>query len=132
VVNSTFLSDLRMGVRHTSLRVIFIRGGRAFLILATLGLVFAMGVAAMLYVAMHKPTVTVPNVAGQRLSQAQEMTREAGLELEVRGRTYNDILAADTVVDQWPRAGMTVKRGQALRVNLSMGPSDFGRTRPGN
>ncbi|MBI3951827.1 MAG: PASTA domain-containing protein [Acidobacteria bacterium] len=99
------------------------------MILATLGLVFILSASAMLYVAMHKPTATVPNVTGQRLSEAEEMAYQAGLELEVKGRVHHNTLAANTVVEQLPRAGTTVKRGQALRVKVSLGP-ELGQTSP--
>ena len=108
----------------------FLRIGRDILILAALALVFTLSASAMLYVAMHMPTVVAPNVMGQRLTQAESMAHEAGLELEVKGRVPHKTLEANTVVEQWPRAGMTAKRGQALRVTVSLGPSpDLGQTK---
>lgn len=106
----------------------FFRVGRDIAILVALGVVFTLSAAVWLYVAMHKPTVTAPDVVGQRLSRAESLAYEAGLELEVKTRVYHKTLQANTVVEQWPRAGMTVKQGQTLRVSVSLGPPDLGQT----
>jgi beta-lactam-binding protein with PASTA domain len=115
-----------MRVRQTHFREIFFRASQDLLILVTLGLVFILSTAIMLYAAMHKPTVTVPNVVGRQLGQAQGIAHEAGLDMEVKGRVYNNSAEADTVVEQWPRPGMMVKKGQTLRVSVSLGP-DLGQ-----
>jgi beta-lactam-binding protein with PASTA domain len=44
------------------------------------------------------------------------------LKLHEKNRLYDDRLAADRIIEQWPQAGMTIKRGQSLRVNISQGP----------
>lgn len=109
----------------------FFRLGRNITIVVTLGGVFTLSAMVWLLLAMHKPTVRVPDVVGQRLSRAEILAHDAGLAVEVKNHIHHRTLQANTVVEQWPRAGMTVKRGQTLRVSVSLGPPDLGQTSRG-
>lgn len=87
----------------------------------SLGGLFVLSTSVAIYLAMRQPQVETPRLIGLSLPQAQEMARRLGLELEVKTRRYDDRYPADAVVDQWPPSGMTIKRGQAVRVILSQG-----------
>ncbi|MBI4470749.1 MAG: PASTA domain-containing protein [Acidobacteria bacterium] len=84
--------------------------------------VFLASTSSMIYFAMHEPAVQVPNLLGKRLEEAETEARGAGLKLEVKNRVFDERNPENTVVEQWPRAGTAIKKGQALRVNTSQGP----------
>ena len=87
----------------------------------SLGGLFVLSTSVAIYLAMRQPQVKTPQLIGMSLPQAQERARRLGLELQVKTRRYDDRYPADAVVDQWPPSGMTIKRGQAVRVVLSQG-----------
>lgn len=98
--------------------------GRDVLILLGLVLTFILSATTALYVAMRRPVVIVPNLVGQRLTQAEETAHRAGFEaLEIKSRVYHETAPINTIVEQWPRAGMPVKQGLPLRVSVSLGPA---------
>jgi beta-lactam-binding protein with PASTA domain len=78
---------------------------------------------------MHQSVVTVPNLVGKSAIEAQQLAQEAGLELKVKNQIHSDRFPANTVIEQWPRDGMTVKQGQSVQVNVSLGPHDVGQVR---
>lgn len=98
--------------------------GRDVLILVGLVLTFMLSATAALYVSMRRPVVIVPDLVGQRLTQAEETAQRAGFEaLEIKSRVYHETAPINTIVEQWPRAGMPVRQGQPLRVSVSLGPA---------
>ncbi len=103
-------------------------GGRVVYILETvlrfgiLAAVFLLSTSLMIYVAMHESAVVVPNLLGKTLFQAQQSASQLDLKIEVKNRVYDERNPENTIVEQWPKAGMTIKKGQALRVNTSLGP----------
>lgn len=99
-----------------------VRSLKQVLTVVGLGGLFVFSTSVAIYLAMHQPQVKAPSLIGLPLPQAQEMTRRLGLELQVKSRRHDDRYPADTVLDQWPPSGMTIKRGQALRVVLNQGP----------
>jgi len=98
-------------------------------LLGILGLIFVLSASLTLYVTMHQSVVTVPNLVGKSAAEAQQLAQEAGLELKVKNQVRSDQFPANTVIEQWPRAGMTIKQGQSVRVNVSLGPHDVGQVR---
>lgn len=120
----------KLGMKRVRARILEVAIGavRDALVLILLGFVFVTSAAVALYLAMYQPTVTVPNVVGQKLGPAQQRARQAGLHLEVKS-TIHTTQPANTIVKQWPPAGMTAKRGQPLRVQVSIGPRDLGQLR---
>lgn len=87
----------------------------------SLGGLFVLSTSVAIYLAMRQPQVKTPQLIGMSLPQAQEIARRLDLELQVKNRRYDDRYPAGAVVDQWPPSGMTIKRGQAVRVVLSQG-----------
>ncbi|HXF04241.1 MAG TPA: PASTA domain-containing protein [Blastocatellia bacterium] len=98
-----------------------VRSVKQVVFVLSLGGLFVLSTSVAIYLAMRQPQVKTPQLIGMSLPQAQEMARRLGLELQVKNRRYDDRYPPDAVVDQWPPPGMTIKRGQAMRVVLSQG-----------
>lgn len=71
--------------------------------------------------AIRGRVVTMPNVVGKPLAEAQEILQAGGLQIRVADRTYN-ALPVNAVVRQNPVAGELVKLSQTAHVVLSLGP----------
>lgn len=65
--------------------------------------------------------VVMPDVTGQKLSDAQETLFKHHLGLTVEDRIYNP-LPVDSIVRQSPAGGIHVKTGEDVHVILSLGP----------
>jgi serine/threonine-protein kinase len=105
------------------------RRGKEAALLVIFVVVFALSAAAMLYLTMHQPAVTVPKLVGKSATEAAQLAHQAGLQVKIKNRVHSDQIPANVVIEQWPRAGMTIKRGQSVRVNLSSGPHTVEQTK---
>ena len=65
--------------------------------------------------------VVMPDVAGKRTVEAQQMLQGRGIGFRVEDRIYSSV-PADEIVRQSPPAGMHVKIGQFAHVIVSLGP----------
>lgn len=89
-------------------------------------LVFILASAAFLSaitamrVAIHGREVTMPNLVGKKISEANQLLRSSGLVLRVADRVYSD-LPANVVVRQTPTAGLLMKVSQQAHVVVSLG-----------
>jgi beta-lactam-binding protein with PASTA domain len=89
-------------------------------------LVFILASAAFLSaitamrVAIHGREVTMPNLVGKNVSEANQLLRSGGLVLRVADRVYSE-LPANVVVRQTPTAGLLMKVSQQAHVVLSLG-----------
>ena len=72
-------------------------------------------------VAIRGRVVSMPNVVGRPLAEAQTIVDAGGLQLRVADRMYNT-LPLNTVVRQSPEPGEQVKISQTAHVVLSLGP----------
>jgi hypothetical protein len=68
--------------------------------------------------------VTVPDVSGVALTEAQATLAGAGLTAEVTERRFSSE-ARDTVLDQEPPAGAELSKGDTVRLMVSAGTEDF-------
>jgi eukaryotic-like serine/threonine-protein kinase len=80
------------------------------------------GSTVTILVSTGPPPVPVPSLTGLSVSEASELLRGVGLELDVSGRRF-DASAALTVLDQDPATGTGVPRGSTVLVVLSDGPA---------
>lgn len=94
--------------------------GRLLLAGLLLG-VFCLGAGGVIYFALRGRAVSVPNVIGMTEEKAAEELDDAGLRMAVRSRIYDKKIPVNSVCDQYPVAGTTVKTGQLVRVSLSLG-----------
>jgi eukaryotic-like serine/threonine-protein kinase len=89
-------------------------------------LVFILASAAFLSaitamrIAIHGREVTMPNLVGKNVTEANQMLRSRGLVLKVADRIYSD-LPINLVVRQTPTAGLLMKVSQQAHVVLSLG-----------
>jgi len=96
--------------------------GREFSIVAVALIVFVMSASVAMYLMLHQPVVRAPSVVGKPLPEAERMAEQVGLKLQVRSMVPDERAPAQIVIEQWPPPGMSVKRGQPLRVSVSVGP----------
>ncbi|HTQ59940.1 MAG TPA: PASTA domain-containing protein [Candidatus Solibacter sp.] len=89
-------------------------------------LVFVLASAAFLSaitamrIAIHGREVTMPNLVGKNVTQANSLLRSHGLVLRVADRIYSE-LPINVVVRQSPPPGMLMKVSQQANVILSLG-----------
>ncbi len=89
-------------------------------------LVFILASAAFLSaitamrIAIHGREVTMPNLVGKNVAEANQLLRSNGLVLRVADRVYSD-LPNNVVVRQTPTAGLLMKVSQQAHVVLSLG-----------
>ncbi len=102
--------------------------GRELSIIAGALLVFVMSASVAMYLMLRQPAVRTPALVGKPLSEAERMAEQAGLKLQVRNTLYDERHPAQVIIEQWPPPGMSVRRGQPLRVNVSLGPRPSDRT----
>jgi eukaryotic-like serine/threonine-protein kinase len=93
-------------------------------------LVFILASAAFLSaitamrVAIHGREVTMPNLVGKKVSEANQLLRSSGLVLRVADRVYSE-LPPNVVVRQTPTAGLLMKVSQQAHVVLSLGQREL-------
>jgi beta-lactam-binding protein with PASTA domain len=89
-------------------------------------LVFILAAAAFLSaitamrIAIHGREVTMPNLVGRNVAEANHLLRSSGLILKVADRIYSDY-PINVVVRQTPTAGLLMKVSQQAHVVLSLG-----------
>lgn len=91
------------------------------LMAALLAGVFFVSAGTIAYFAVRGRTVKVPNVVGKMEGTAREALDDVGLRMEVKSQAHNDKAPVNTISDQSPSAGSTVKTGQIVRVSVSLG-----------
>lgn len=69
--------------------------------------------------------VTVPDVKGLALADAEGRLAQVGLKLHQGDGVYSDAVATDKVAAQMPEASTQVKEGREVEVNLSLGPTTY-------
>lgn len=89
------------------------------LVLVTVAMISAL--MAMRF-AVHGHEVTVPNVVGLSLPDAERTALASGLQLQAERRYYSPNVEEGKVMSQVPDAGTKVRRGWQLRVAQSLGP----------
>ncbi len=97
----------------------FIRRMFLFLIIAGL-LAAAVSVAVLLVASLAKPLAKVPSVKGMNVVDASIAVQEKGLAVEVDGK-FDAGIEKFTVIEQFPRSGITVRKGRTVTLLVSMG-----------
>jgi serine/threonine-protein kinase len=81
-----------------------------------------LGSEVRLFISRGSDQLTVPNVAGGTLPQAQRTLAEAGLGLGSVTRIHSDAHAREAIIGQEPPAGAPAVRGATVRLLQSLGP----------
>jgi len=91
--------------------------------LAVLLAVFLFGLVGVVYMSLHGSEIKVPEVTGKDIHESEKELALLGLKIKKRA----DRVSAekpDTVIEQLPKAGETVKTGQMILVVTSKGQGD--------
>lgn len=99
-----------------------IKGIGIFLALIVVGVISAFAVIALL---LRQEEVRVPDLTGQDIVTVIEVVGQLGLQLKVDRREPSQTVPRDAVISQAPPPGTGIKKGRALRVVVSQGPSDL-------
>jgi eukaryotic-like serine/threonine-protein kinase len=94
-------------------------GRMALLVFILASAAFLSAITAM-RIAIHGREVTMPNLVGRNVAEANHMLRSVGLVLKVADRVYTDY-PINVVVRQTPPAGLLMKVSQQAHVVLSLG-----------
>lgn len=100
----------------------FIKGIGIFLALIVIGVISAFAVIALL---LRQEEVRVPDLSGQDIVTVIEVVGQLGLQLKVDRREPSQTVPRDAVISQTPPPGTGLKKGRALRVVVSQGPSEL-------
>lgn len=105
-------------------------GRRALLALGKVGIVlsvlvaFLFGMLGTVYLSLRTAEVKVPDILGQDRFAAEKTLEDAGLKLRVRGARPSTEKKPDTILSQLPEAGLTVKTGIEVAVEVSRTPKE--------
>src|ERR1044072_333974 len=80
---------------------------------------FSLGLLGAIYLSLRSSETRVPDVVGKDRAAAETTIEEAGLNFRVRATRATGEAKPDIVLIQLPAAGVTVKVGQTLAVDLS-------------
>ena len=99
--------------------------------LAALGLLagaFLVGLAGVVYMSLHGSEVKVPEITGKNFSESEKELASLGLKIKKRADRFS-AESPNTVIEQLPKPGETVKTGQLILVVISKGAGE-GDERP--
>jgi len=100
----------------------FLRGVGIFLSLVSVGILSALAVIALL---LRQEEVRVPDLSGLDIVTVIETLTQQGLQLKVDRREPSQTVMRDAVITQTPSPGSGIKKGRAVRVVISQGPSEM-------
>jgi serine/threonine-protein kinase len=100
----------------------YIKGIGIFLALIVVGVISAFAVIALL---LRQEEVRVPDLTGQDIVTVIEVVGQQGLQLKVDRREPSQAIPRDAVISQIPPPGTGIKKGRAVRVVVSQGPSEM-------
>lgn len=95
--------------------------GRLALLLFIFASVAFLSAITTMRLAIQGREVSMPDLVGKKVGEAQAALQKKGLGIKVEDRIYNE-RPVDSVVRQSPPAGMQIKVGQRAHVVLSLGP----------
>lgn len=102
-----------MGIVNTGLSAL-----TKLAIVGVLAIAFVFGMAAVVVMSLQGSVVQVPEIVGKNLADGKAELASLGLKIQVRAsRPTTD--APDTVLEQLPKPGETVKTGQLIVVVTS-------------
>jgi beta-lactam-binding protein with PASTA domain len=88
------------------------------LTVAVLAASFAAGLVGVVYMSLRGDEMKVPEIVGKDLIQSEKELADLGLRIKKRADRYSNE-KPNTILEQLPRAGETVKTGQMILVVTS-------------
>lgn len=83
-----------------------------------LAVAFLLGLGGVMYLSLQGKEVKVPEIVGKNFGASQDELESLGLRIKKRADRYSEE-APDTVLEQLPKPGETVKTGQLIFVVVS-------------
>src|SRR5689334_3338196 len=84
-----------------------------------IAIAFSLGLLGAIYLSLRSSETRVPDVVGKDRAAAETTIEEAGLNFRVRATRATGEAKPDIVLIQLPAAGVTVKVGQTVAVDIS-------------
>jgi beta-lactam-binding protein with PASTA domain len=84
-----------------------------------IAIAFSLGLLGAIYLSLRSSETRVPDVVGKDRAAAETTIEEAGLNFRVRATRATAEAKPDIVLIQLPAAGVTVKVGQTVAVDIS-------------
>ena len=91
--------------------------------LALLLVAFLFGMAGVVYMSLQGSEIKVPEITGKDYVQSEEELASLGLKIKRRADRHSPE-TPNTIVEQLPKPGETVKTGQMILVVVSKGPGE--------
>jgi len=98
------------------------------LIVACLAIAFLFGMTYVVYRSLQGSEITVPEIVGKNFNESEKELEALGLKIKRRADRYSEE-APNTVLEQLPKPGDTVKTGQLILVVTSK-PNPEGDEKP--
>jgi beta-lactam-binding protein with PASTA domain len=95
--------------------------------LALLAAAFFFGLGLVVYMSLQGSEIQVPEITGKSFSESEKELASLGLKIKKRA-DRNSPEQINTVIEQLPKAGDTVKTGQMILVVTSKGEGENGST----
>lgn len=96
--------------------------GKLFMVIA-LAAAFAVGLIGVVYMSLQGKEIKVPEIVGKDFKQSEKELADLGLRIKNRAfRSSNE--KPNTILEQLPKSGDTVKTGQMILVVTSITNSD--------
>jgi len=67
----------------------------------------------------HGQSLSVPNVKGKTIDQAEDILNDANLEYKILDSTYQADMPPNSILDQTPKVGTKVKQGRTIYLTLN-------------
>jgi beta-lactam-binding protein with PASTA domain len=91
--------------------------GKLFIVLALAG-TFVVGAVGVVYMSLQGQELKVPEIVGKDLVESEKELASLGLRIKKRADRYSNE-KPNTILEQLPKAGDTVKTGQMILVVTS-------------
>lgn len=98
------------------------------IVVIVLGAAFVTGLAGVVFMSLQGSEVKVPEIVGKNFNDSERELESLGLRIKKRADRYSEE-APNTVLEQLPRPGDTVKTGQLILVVTSK-PNPEGEEKP--
>ncbi len=91
---------------------------------------FLFGMAGVVYMSLKGEEVLVPEITGREFSISEKELASLGLKIHKKATRFSPE-APNTIIEQLPKPGETVKTGQRILVVVSNGPGEGVDQKPG-
>jgi hypothetical protein len=97
--------------------------GKVGIVLA-IAVAFLFGMVGTVYLSLRTAEVKVPDLSGKDRFTAESQLQDIGLKIRVRGTRPSTEKKPDTILNQLPEAGLIVKEGIEVAVEVTRAPKE--------